>query len=287
MIGWIWSHTSYFGKVGPKIAHRGRKYSGTALRIIDRVFQCNGDSTSVISMAGTSVIDAFFWEALYAASGIYNSKMWEEGWSGTDVWKGFEQGEVFLSFMTQLDCFFIHGSGYEDMKGYLKNPDDFGVAVMPTGCSVEVDSMGKTMRTGTKTITTGGWLWGIPKSYPYPKLSYHFAQHITSFENQLNEASRFGMIPVRKDILSDMQMLFGGEWISHIYEVSFMQLLNNKYTRIPSHPRFDKIQAIYLDAWYDIVVGKNWSEDKKIPQRNYIKRLIEERYIPLVKQIIK
>lgn len=284
VVGWIWAHTPYGGKIEPKIAHRGKRYSGTSHRIIDRTFQCMGDSAVVISMQGDPVYDAFHWEAVYAAAGIYNKKMWEQEWSGSGVWKGFSEGEVFLSFMTQLDCFFIRGTGQDGLDGYLHNPDDMGVATMPSGCSFELDKKGRVVREGRKSITTGGWWWGIPKDTPDPRASYKLARHITSIENQVQACSRFGMIPVRRDVLSDMKMLFGGEWISSIYDVSFKQLMHNKVTIIPGHMRFDEISTIYLNAWFDIVVTKNWSIDKKIPDRNYIKKIIAEKYLPLVKR---
>jgi maltose-binding protein MalE len=286
-IGWIWAHTPYEGKMTPKIAHRGKRYSGTAHRIIDRVFQCKGTSDEVNSLKGDAVVDALHWEAVYSAAGIYNKKMWEENWSGSGVWKGFAGGEVFLSFMTQLDCFFIHGTGHEGLKGYLKNTEDMGVATMPAGCSFELTGKGELVRTGTKAITTGGWWWGIPKDTPDPITSYKLARHITNMENQIQGCSRFGMIPVRKDILSDMQMLFGGDWISRIYNISFKQLMHNKYTVVPHHPRFNEIRNVYLDAWFDIVVDMNWSIDNTIPEREYIKKVIEEKYVPQVNEIIK
>lgn len=285
VVGWIWAHTSYGGKIGPKVAHRGRRYSGTWHRIIDRVFQCNGDSAAAVSMQGDAVIDAFHWEAVYAAAGIYNPAMWRDKWSGSGVWKGFSDGEVFLSFMTQLDCFFIHGTGRDGLEGYLSNPDDMGVATMPTGCSCELDKTGEPARKGTKAITTGGWWWGIPKQTPNPHVSYSLARHITSMESQVQGCSRFGMIPVRKDVLSDMQMLFGGQWISEIYSVSFKQLMHNKFTIVPSHYRFSDIGNVYLDAWFDIVVEQNWSQERVTPSREYIKKYLAEKYLPRIAEL--
>ncbi len=285
VVGWIWANTPYGGKMSPKVAHRGKRYSGTSHRVIDRVFQCNGDSGSVVSMQGDGVLDAFHWEAVYAAAGVYNDKMWKDEWSGSGVWKGFSEGEVFLSFMTQLDCFFIHGTGYEGLKGFLKNPDDMGVATMPKGCSLELNKNGEFQREGRKSITTGGWWWGIPKETPDPRASYRLARHITSMENQVQGCSRFGMIPVRKDVLADMQMLFGGFWISEMYNVSFKQLMYNKFTIVPSHPRFDEIGKIYLDAWFDVVVEKNWSEDKTVPSRDFIKGRLTKMFVPQVDKI--
>jgi hypothetical protein len=93
------------------------------------------------------------------------------------------------------------------------------------------------------------------------------------------------MIPVRKDVLSDMQMLFGGEWISEIYNVSFKQLMYNNKIIVPSHPRFNEIGHIYLDAWFDIIVGKNWSDTKSIPDRTFIESYIGKKYLPLINKI--
>jgi ABC-type glycerol-3-phosphate transport system substrate-binding protein len=285
-LGWIWAHTPVDGEAAPRIAHRGKRYSGTALRIIDRVYQCGGDSAAVLSMRSPAVTDAYHWEAAYAAGGIYTPRMWEEAWSGSGVWSGFAQGAVYLSFMTQLDCFFIHGTGRDGLEGYLDDPDDMGVAPMPAGCSLELDAHGEPLRRGSRAITTGGWWWGIPAGTPDPRASYELARHITSAENQIAGCSRFGMIPVRKDILDDMSMLFGGGWISEVYAVSFKQLMHNKYTVLPSHPRFDAVRNAYLDAWFDIVAEKNWSDGGEAPSREYIARLLTEQYGAAVQRLI-
>jgi ABC-type glycerol-3-phosphate transport system substrate-binding protein len=280
MAGWVWSHKPFDGRICPRVANRGRKYSGTALGIVDRIFQCNGDSTAVLTMNGQPVVDAMMWEAVYAAYGIYNPRMWEEGWSGADIWKAIGSGDVYLSFMTQLDCFFLHGTGRDSLNGYFKDPDDMGVATMPAGCSIELDQNRSVLRAGSKSITTGGWWWGIAANAPDPREAYRLACHITSTKTQIQECTRFGMIPVRKDILSDIFMMFGGGWITRIYEASFQQLTLNSNVVVPTNPHFDAISNCYLEAWYDIVVGKNWSTDKKYPQMNYIRDVLKNTYVP-------
>jgi hypothetical protein len=279
VVGWIWAHTPYGQATHGRIAHRGKRYSGTSQRIIDRVFQCKGDASQVLTMKGDAVVDAFIWEAAYAVS-VYNQRMWKEAWSGADIWKGFREEEVFLAFMTQVDCFFIHGTGQDGLDGYLKEPDDMGVALMPQGCSILLDKNGSILREGTRSVTTGGWWWGIPADAPNPKMSYRLARYITGTKSQINECSRFGMIPVRKDLLGDMPLLFGGGWITQIYETSLRQLMNNGSTTLPANANIDKIGNIYLDAWYDMVVGKNWSPDKQAPQWEYVKQIIETNYAP-------
>jgi hypothetical protein len=285
VVGWIWAHTAYDGKLKGRIAHRGKRYSGTAQRIIDRIFECKGDASQVLSMRGAAVVDALMWEAVYAAS-VYNKRMWEEAWSGAEIWKGFMDGEVYLAFMTQLDCFFIHGTGQDGLDGYLKDPADMGVALMPKGCSATLDKDGNVEREGCKSVSTGGWWWGIPQSCSDPRMSYRLARYITNTKSQLKDCSRFGMIPVRKDILSDMSMLFGEGWVTEIYETSFKQLMQNGAVTLPNNDNMDKIESLYVDAWYDIVVEKNWSNSGGAPQWDYIKKTLETKYAPLAAKIL-
>ncbi len=285
-VGYIWAHTPYSGLLSPKIANRGKRYSGTSLGVIDRVFQCGGDSTAVLSMQGDAVVDAFYWDAVFAAQGIYNPRMWTEGWSGTDIWKAFKTGDVFLSFMTQLDCFFLHGTGRDGLMGYFPDAEDMGVAIMPRACSVILDNNGTNTFEGRRSITTGGWWWGISATAPDPKHAYAMAMHITSAQNQIEESGRFGMIPVRKEILSDMAMMFGGGWIKDVYDVSFRQLMENKDVVIPMNEHFDAIGALYLDAWFEIVAGKNWSHTGGLPSRETIANRLSDDYVPRAAKIL-
>ncbi len=286
VLGWVWAHTPYQDAMHGRIAHRGKMYSGTALRLIDRTFQCNGDSSAVMSMNDDAVTEAFYWEAVYSALGIYHPDMWKEGWSGKGVWEGFGRGEVFLSFMTQVDCFFLHGTTEKGMKGYFPKPGDMGVTVMPRACAVALDSMENSTMKGSRGITTGGWWWAIPAKAAAPVRSYGLARFITNRKNQIDGCSRFGMIPVRKDILSDLALMFGGGWITNIYNVSLQQLQYNEYTTLPSHPRFDRIMQLYLEACRDIIVDRNWGYgDVPYPERDYIARVLEKEYAPRATEI--
>lgn len=259
--GYFWAHQDS-GKFTPRVAHRGKRYSGTSQRLVDRIFELGGSQADVLSMDGAAVAEAFAWEALYAREGIYNPKMWEQEWSGADVWKGFKNGEVYFAFMTQLDCFTIHGNYTPEQPGYVDNPEDLGFAVMPKGVSIGMSDMGKVLREGDHAVSTGGWWWGIPKDAPHPDLSIKLAEWILKNENQVSESTLFGMIPVRKDILGDLGLLFGRNWISDIYNVSLKQLVYNRFNTVPAVAGYSKLEQVYLDAWFDMVAKGNWGTDK-------------------------
>ena len=83
-----------------------------------------------------------------------------------------------------------------------------------------------------------------------------------------------------------MSMMFGGGWITAIYETSFRQLMQNAYTVIPGDAHFDEIGNVYLDAWYDIVVHKNWAASGEVPQWQYVRQVLLTTYVPRVASIL-
>ncbi|MBW2673887.1 MAG: hypothetical protein JRD89_10820 [Deltaproteobacteria bacterium] len=164
-----------------------------------------------------------------------------------------KDGKVFLAMMHQIDCFFIHGGTHPQMQGYLANPDDMGVAVMPRGHTFELDDKGVPLRTGSRKAGTAGWWWGIPKTSPHPELSAALAQWITSYDNHLSECRVFGMMPIRKDITSDLQRVFPEAWMAAVFDTSVKQIELNGDTTGPLLPEYSDVGKIYLAAWYDIV----------------------------------
>jgi hypothetical protein len=83
-----------------------------------------------------------------------------------------------------------------------------------------------------------------------------------------------------------MSMLFGEGWITEIYETSFKQLMHNGSAVLPANSNIDKIGNLYLDAWYDIVVGRNWSDRGAFPQWDYIHKILETKYVPQAARIL-
>jgi ABC-type glycerol-3-phosphate transport system substrate-binding protein len=244
-----------------------------------------GTVADVLKMSTDPVVDMFVWEAAYTKDGLYNPGMWQDPWSGGGIWNAMKDGKVFLAMMHQIDSFFIHGGTHPQMQGYLADPNDMGLAVMPQGLSFELDAAGKPLRTGSRKAGTAGWWWGIPKTAPQPQLSAALAQWITNYENHLAECKVFGMMPIRTDILADVQKVFPKDWMADVFATSIKQLQLNGDTTGPLLREYSDIGKIYLDAWYDIVVGKNYGRGGKI-DRGYIRERLKGTYIPQMKEVL-
>lgn len=256
VLGYFWANTPYQGLKIPRIAHRGKRYAGTVNEMATRVFQLGGKTKDLLEMNTDPVIDFFQWESFFIENGLYHSNMWEKGWSGGDIWRAISEGHVFLAYMHQIDLFFLHGGSDPTMLGYLSDQEDMGIAVMPKGVSLEL-AMGRIpKREGFHKSNFYGWWWGIPITSPDPLLSYRLARFITNYQNQIEECTRFGMFPVRKDILENIEDAFDAPWKRRIFEVTKTQFEKGT-ENIPHVSQWPKIQKNYLDAWYDIAVSQH------------------------------
>ncbi len=265
----FWANHPYQGLKLPRMAHRGKKYAGTANELFTKIFQLGGDQDDIIDMLTRPVVDMFWWEAFFIKNDLYNPGMWEQSWSGGGIWKAISEGQVFLAFMHQIDLFFIHGGSDPTMTGYLKDPEDLGIAIVPMGVSLEINSSGEPERKGGHRSNLYGWCWGIPKTSPDPGLSYKLARFITNKVNQIEECSRFGMFPVRVDVLEEISEIFSEDWKKEIFEVSQHQFETGTKPS-PSHVSLPLLGKNYLDAWYEIAV------EKKLTEKEEIKSILKE-----------
>ncbi|KPL00236.1 MAG: hypothetical protein AMJ91_05095 [candidate division Zixibacteria bacterium SM23_73_3] len=269
VLSFFWANNPYHGITMPRVAHRGKRYAGTVNELVTRIFQLGGDKEDILSMGTGPVKDLFLWESFFIKNQLYHSGMWEQAWSGGDIWRAISTGEVFLCFLHQIDLFFVHGGSDPTMTGYLSDPSDLGVSIMPRGVSLELAEDGKVQRKGGHFSNLYGWWWGIPVTSPDPELSYELARFITSKENQIEECSRFGMFPVRNDVLGDLAQAFDEEWKQQIFKTTRLQFENGtkEFPRLKEWPQIGKN---YLDAWYDISVKR------KVVKREEISRSLKD-----------
>ncbi len=258
-VGAVWAAEEYNGVQMGRMAHRGARYEGTATFLVDRAYQLGANKEDILRLTSDEVAEMFLWENVLIRNGIYNPGMWQDPWKGANLYNGIKDGKVFMAYFQQIDCFIVHG--WDDdpgMPSFLPEPDDMGLAIAPKAVSFTIGKEGKPAWEGDRNLTVGGWWWGIPKTSPTPGLAYEFARYITNKENQANEIAKFGMIPVRKDILNNLPELFDQGWVGEIFQVSVnqieLQLDSNELVTVPLVKEYSNIAQNYIEAWYRLCV---------------------------------
>ncbi len=255
VVGSIWANEEYNGVKMGRVAHRGARYGGTALFLVDRALQLGATKEDVLRLNAPHMTETYLWERVFVRNGLYNPGMWNDPWKGSDIYNGIKDGKVFLAYFQQIDNFLVHGWPEDAaMPTYLPDPEDMGLAVVPRGVSFRLDGNGKPVNEGSRAISTGGWWWGIPKAAVNDSLAYEFARFITNKDNQAEEVSRFGMLPVRKDILNNFPKVFSEGWVGEIFETSVEQLKINELTTVPLVEQYSLVGKNLVEAWYKLCV---------------------------------
>ncbi len=253
MAGFVWMNENSMDKTG-KVGHRGKNYSGTFLRLIDRAFQFGAIRGEIAYLNSKPVVEALLWEGLYSKIGIYNSKMYRDNWTGSDLWKGFGDNSIYLSFLTQLDCFFLIGTGENGLNGYVSSADDIDFAVMPAAVSLS----GEEFMLANRNITTGGWFWGISDKSTKKSAAFELIKHITSDDNQKNEFEAFGVLSARKSLLvENRDEMYLKRWRNRMLQTSIKQLNLNRFTFVPTLSDMERLQNAYYRVLYKLCVDNN------------------------------
>jgi ABC-type glycerol-3-phosphate transport system substrate-binding protein len=285
VVGYIWSKEEYNGVKMPRLAHRGAKYEGTALDLVDRALQLGATHQDILSL-GDKTVQAFLWENVFVRNGLYNPGMWQDPWRGSDLYNGIKDGKVFCANLQQIDCFNVHGWADDPgMPSYLPDVKDMGLCVMPKAVSFDLNAEGRPAVDGTRMISTGGWWWGIPKTSPNAKLAYEFARYVTNHDNQAKECSKFGMIPVRKDILLNLPNVFDEGWVGDIFKTSVEQVNDNQLTTVPLVKGYPLVAQNLVDAWYKLCVGYNEKKDGKM-DADIMKQKLAKDFVPKEREIL-
>jgi ABC-type glycerol-3-phosphate transport system substrate-binding protein len=285
VVGAIWAQEQYNGVKMPRLAHRGAKYEGTALDIVDRALQLGASHQDILSL-GDKTTQTFLWENVFIRNGLYNQGMWQGPWRGSDLYNGIKDGKVFCTYLQQIDCFNVHGWAKDpSMPTYLPDVKDMGLCSVPKAVSFDLNAQGLPAFEGSRAISTGGWWWGIPKTSPNAKLAYQFARFSTNRENQAKECSKFGMIPVRKDIFLNLPEVFDEGWVGEIFKTSVEQVNNNRLTTVPLVKQYPQVAQNLIEAWYKLCVEYNKKKDGKTDSDS-MKQKLHKDFLPKQKEIL-
>jgi hypothetical protein len=92
-------------------------------------------------------------------------------------------------------------------------------------------------------------------------------------------------MPVRKDILDNLGEAFPEGWMGEVFATSINQLKLNGENTVPLIAEYSDMGKNYLAAWYDIIVDENYGEAGQV-DRGYIKKVLDEKYVPEQKGIL-
>lgn len=266
---------------GSRIAHVSKKNSDLLSFIEGGVYRCGGDSLAVLGCRGDALIDFLHWESLLSLTGVYNQKMWDKGWGADDLMNAFVNGEIYCMILSLGDCFKLRGTGHAERRGMLKNPDDMGLALLPQGGSVELDNSGNIKRRGGRGVATKSTWWAIPYNASSAIMSYRLAKYLSDTLQHAAEVSRFGRIPVRKEIVDTLGVLIKDPWAKKGLEVSLEQIVHNAEYNVSERLYSQMYINLYIDIWYGMIVAQDWAQQNgATPERGYIKNVIEQRYQP-------
>ncbi|MBL8028511.1 MAG: extracellular solute-binding protein [Fibrobacteres bacterium] len=250
MAGYVWSKEDP-KKPGGKIGHRGKNYPGTFLRLIDRSFQFGAIRGEISYLSSKPVVESFVWEGVYSKFNAYNNRMFKENWTGVDLWKTMGDNSIYLSFLTQLDCYFLIGTGENGLTGYMKTADDIDFAVMPAAASFT----GEEFMLANRNITTGGWFWGISHKSASGRQALDLIKAMTSEENQKKEFEAFGVLSARRSLLKENRdELYLKRWRNRMLQTSIRQLNLNRFTFLPAYPDMERLQNSYYRLLYRLCV---------------------------------
>jgi ABC-type glycerol-3-phosphate transport system substrate-binding protein len=282
VVGYYWSAKEVQGQRRGRMALGPLGSPTTPQTLMDKCFQSGAVQDGLLRMNDPAVVDMFQWQSIMVHEGILNPNLVKARGSEQDIREGFRSGELFLSEATQTEAFLIHGTGTPEMPGFLANPEDMGVALMPKGISVQLDARNGAAREGRRSVGTRGYWWGVTRQSRNRALSFQLAHYLSNTQNQILESSAFGIIPVRQDLLGEMGLMFGGGWTSEVFQTASQQLVENRFTVAPLVEEFADMGRNYLEAYQEICLPGAGQRTKF----EDIQKALEERYIPRQRRIL-
>jgi ABC-type glycerol-3-phosphate transport system substrate-binding protein len=280
--GYFWSQKEVQGRKRGRLALGPIGTPDAPQSLMDKCFQAGASQEGILRMSDDGVVDMFQWQAVLAKEGILNPELLKSRWSEIEIRQGFQTGEMYMAEATQMEAFLIHGNGTPEMPGFLVNPEDMGIALMPRGNSLMINPKGDAMREGRRSVGTRGWWWGVTRQSRNKDLAYKLAHHLSNTSNQIEECSAFGMIPVRQDLLGELGLMFGGGWTSDLFQTASQQLVENRFTVHPLVEEFTDISNNYSEAYQELCLPGSTQKTRF----EDIQKALEERYIPRQKQVL-
>jgi len=164
-----------------------------------------------------------------------------------DLGPAFKSGEIYAAQLTPRQAFMTHGNGTPQLPGYLRDPDDMGVTLWPQSLPTGKGAA-KPFGEGNRRMATRIWFWGLGRGQGDAGLTGELLDHLSSTSSLVFEASNFGVIPARRDVLTELPLIFGGGWAGEVYQAAARQLIENGLGFLPRTEAFPEVAKVWSDA---------------------------------------
>ncbi len=280
--GWYWKSHESLGFRRGRLACPGIEGSEATLALWDLGLRFGADSVSLAQMTGKEVHQLFQWQGALVREGLCHSATLPNG-TGNSLLELFRAGEIFVAETYPRMAWRIHGNGGVGLNGVLSEPSDLGFSPLPKGENPLMPSQanGTQEKNSTAGVATRIWWLAIPMRGKSKDLALKLAEQLIETKFQIDECAGFGLIPARKDLLTDLSLLYGDDWMVEGFQAAIKQMLMNRSTLGPRKSEYSKISQLYFEAYQQMVSGRRASTSEEIGQ------LLEQTFSPRAREILK
>lgn len=222
------------------------------LALMNRSLQLGAGSEDLLRLDDDKVQAALRWQQAFCREDLLRSGSYR-GETLDSLAPAMRAGEVYAVEVTPREAFLAHGNGTQQLPGYLSQPEDMGIAPLPK--ALWPDDLRRVSGPGQESgrgAATRLWLWGFGKGRGDPAKVAALLEHLSSTSSLVFEASNFGLLPARRDVLSELPLIFGGGWAGNIFQAAAQQMIENGQARPPRVESFSDIAQLWHQASQEI-----------------------------------
>jgi hypothetical protein len=251
----FWRQQELRGKRKARVSlGRGSPHEAS-LSLMNRALQAGASSDQLLKLDDASVLAALRWQSAFCRERLLRPGSYR-GETFDSLIPALQAGEVYLAELTPREAFLAHGNGTALLPGYLPQPEDMGIAPLPKALW-PADENEAGSHEGKRGAATRLWLWGLGRGRGDPQLAAQFIEYLSATSSLVFEASSFGLIPARRDVLAELPLIFGGGWAGDVYRAAAEQMIENGQAIPPHTAAFHEV----AQAWYE--AGREVCRDDK------------------------
>ena len=228
VVGYILANEEYENRKDGRIFSQNIFFtSKDNKRIADYALAFGDNGKDLQNLQEEGVEEMRLWKKYFMENNIFNKMSYSGDVSPLESYLAIRNGDIFMAYFVQNDCFnVVEGTDESRMFPYISDVSDVGVALVPSAVSFTLDKNGNLTNAGRRISAINGFVWGIPKNAKEKNLAYLLIQYLNNRNHNTKESVRFGDIPVRQDVLMNLQNIYDERWLGEGYASAVYQIVN-------------------------------------------------------------